>query len=78
MTHANTKFANTSATTSATAFAQAFNGGNAANEGNLNVTGVSQNDNGDYVVHGTRITNVEIAVFEDLADVYDDSGDDMK
>ena len=78
MTHANTTFANTSATTSATAFAQAFNGGNAANEGNLNVTGVSQNDNGDYVVHGTRITNVEIAVFEDLADVYDDSGDDMK
>ena len=60
MTNANTTFANTSATASASAFAQAFNGGNAANEGDLTVTGLTENDDGSFVVHAERETNTYV------------------
>ena len=54
MVNTNTTFANTSATSSASAFAQAFNGGNAANEGDLTITDVSIDGSNNVIVHGQR------------------------
>ena len=56
MTNSNTTFANTAETLSATAFAQAFNGGNAANSGDLTLTTVSGNSTDGYTITGTRTT----------------------
>ena len=56
MTNSNTTFANTAETASATAFAQAFNGGNAANSGDLTITNVSGNSADGYTITGTRTT----------------------
>ena len=56
MTNSNTTFANTAETTSATAFAQAFNGGNAANSGDLTITNVSGDSASGYTITGTRTT----------------------
>ena len=61
MANSNTTFANTASTTSASAFAQAFNGGNAANEGDLTITGVAIDDvTGEFVVSGERVTTTDV------------------
>ena len=54
MTNSNATFANTAETASATAFAQAFNGGNPTPPGDLVLTGVTGDSTSGYVVSGTR------------------------
>jgi len=70
MTNANTSFANTASTSSASAFAQAFNGGNAANEGDLVITGVepvTDASGGGFKVHAERVTTVDIVYTTDAS-----------
>lgn len=65
MTNSNTTFANTSETTSATAFAQAFNGGNAANMGALTLGKVATDGSGNTTVTATQTTTNTIVYTAD-------------